>query len=511
MKSINVNENYFSIIHEVSKVLSKQNNIKDAFKSILKLLYSYLDIPASFIALYNPIENTIEIKESFGLLKKEKYKGIFKIGEGIVGSVFKNEIPAIIHDPKENKAFLNKMGVLNRFDFDVVFIGTVIKIGGEKLGVLGVYKEKVRNLSYENELKLLSMISIMIGFAQKMNEKLEFQKRTFEEEKEILLNKIELKVPISEIIGVSKQIDHLKNTILKVANIDSTVLLEGDSGTGKSLVAKVIHKLSNRKKEAFVSINCASIPENLLEAELFGYEKGAFSGAISQKKGKFEIANKGTIFLDEIGDLPLSLQGKLLSVIQEKEFSRLGSLDTISVDVRIIAATNKNLYELTQEGKFREDLYYRLNVIPIKIPPLFERKEDIPILIDYFLKIFNEKYNKKVQISKEALIELINYNWPGNVRELENIIERLVVMNEQIVNLKDLPAYISQKIPLERYEIHSLNNKNLPTQIQNIEKKHIELALKETGFVKSKAARLLNLTLRQLDYRIRKYNIKIQK
>ncbi len=511
MKSINVNENYFSIIHEVSKVLSKQNNIKEAFKSILKLLYSYLDIPASFIALFNPIENTLEIKESFGLLKKEKYKGIFKVGEGIVGSVFKNEIPAVIYDPKENKAFLNKMGVLNRFEFDVVFIGTVIKIGGEKLGVLGVYKEKTRNLSYENELKLLSMISIMIGFAQKMNEKLEFQKRTFEEEKEILLNKIELKAPIAEIIGVSKQIDNLKSIILKVANIDSTVLLEGESGTGKSLVAKVIHKLSNRKKEAFVSINCASIPENLLEAELFGYEKGAFSGAISQKKGKFEIANKGTIFLDEIGDLPLSLQGKLLSVIQEKEFSRLGSLDTISVDVRIIAATNKNLYELTQEGRFREDLYYRLNVIPIRIPPLFERKEDIPVLIDYFLKIFNEKYGKKVQISKEALIELINYNWPGNVRELENIIERLVVMNEQIVNLEDLPAYISQKIPLEKLEMHSLSDKNLPTQIQNIEKKHIELALKETGFVKSKAARLLNLTLRQLDYRIRKYNIKIQK
>jgi len=511
MKSINVNESYFSIIHEVSKVLSKQNNIKEAFKSILKLLYSYLDIPASFIALFNPIENTLEIKESFGLLKKEKYKGIFKVGEGIVGSVFKNEIPAVIYDPKENKAFLNKMGVLNRFEFDVVFIGTVIKIGGEKLGVLGVYKEKTRNLSYENELKLLSMISIMIGFAQKMNEKLEFQKRTFEEEKEILLNKIELKAPIAEIIGVSKQIDNLKNTILKIANIDSTVLLEGESGTGKSLVAKVIHKLSNRKKEAFVSINCASIPENLLEAELFGYEKGAFSGAISQKKGKFEIANKGTIFLDEIGDLPLSLQGKLLSVIQEKEFSRLGSLDTISVDVRIIAATNKNLYELTQEGRFREDLYYRLNVIPIRIPPLFERKEDIPVLIDYFLKMFNEKYGKKVQISKEALIELINYNWPGNVRELENIIERLVVMNEHIVNLEDLPAYISQKIPLEKLNMHSFSDKNLPTQIQNIEKKHIELALKETGFVKSKAARLLNLTLRQLDYRIRKYNIKIQK
>ncbi|MGC8791325.1 MAG: sigma 54-interacting transcriptional regulator [Desulfurella sp.] len=511
MKSINVNENYFSILHEVSKVLSRQNNIRDAFKSILKLLYSYLDIPASFIALYNPIENTLEIKESFGLLKKEKYKGVFRVGEGIVGSVFKNEIPAIIHDPKENKDFLNKMGILNRFDFDVVFIGTVIKIGGEKLGVLGIYKEKTRNLSYENEIKLLSMISILIGFAQKMNEKLEFQKRTFEQEKEILLNKIEIREPIAEIIGVSKPIDNLKNTILKVANVDSTVLLEGESGTGKSLVAKVIHKLSSRKKEAFVSINCASIPENLLEAELFGYEKGAFSGAISQKKGKFEIADKGTIFLDEIGDIPLSLQGKLLTVIQEKEFSRLGSLNTISVDVRIIAATNKNLYDLVNDGKFREDLYYRLNVIPIKIPPLIERKEDIPILIDYFLKIFNEKYNKSVQLSKEVLIELINYNWPGNVRELENIIERLVVMNDHTIYIKDLPAYISQNISLKKYEIPTNSDKNLPNQIQNIEKKHIELALRETGFVKSKAARLLNLTLRQLDYRIHKYNIKLQK
>lgn len=510
MKSINVNENYFSVIHEVSKVLSRQNNMKDAFKSILKLLYSYLNITASFIALYNPIQSTLEIKESFGLLKREKYKGVFKTGEGIIGSVFKNEIPAIIYDPKENKSFLNKMGVLDRFDFEVVFIGTVIKIGGEKLGVLGVYKEKTRNFSYESEIKLLSMVSILIGFAQKMNEKLEFQKRTFEEEKELLLNRIEFKPAIKEIIGVSKQIDNLKNMILKVVNIDSTVLLEGESGTGKSLVAKIIHKLSNRKKEAFVSINCASIPENLLEAELFGYEKGAFSGAISQKKGKFEIAHKGTIFLDEIGDLPLSLQGKLLSIIQEKEFSRLGSLETIFVDVRIIVATNKNLFELAKEGQFREDLYYRLNVIPIKIPPLSERKEDIPVLIDYFLKIFNDKYSKKVQFSKDALIELINYNWPGNVRELENIIERLVVMNEQIIYVQDLPSYISQKILLNKYVQVQENDKNLPNHIQNIEKGHIEIALKETGFVKSKAARLLNLTLRQLDYRIHKYNIKLQ-
>lgn len=511
MKTINVNENYFSIVHEVSKVLSRQNNIRDAFKSILKLLYSYLDIPASFIALYSPVNNSLEIKESFGLLKREKYKGVFKIGEGIVGSVFKNEIPAVIYDPKENKSFLNKMGVLERFGFDVVFIGTVIKIGGEKLGVLGIYKEKTKNLSYENEIKLLSMISILIGFAQKVNEKLEFQRRSFEEEKELLLNKIDEKPAIKEIIGISKQIDSLKSIILKVSSIDSTILLEGESGTGKSLVAKVIHNLSSRKNEAFIGINCAAIPENLLEAELFGYEKGAFSGAVSQKKGKFEIANKGSIFLDEIGDIPLSLQGKLLNVIQEKEFSRLGSLENISVDIKIISATNKNLYELTKEGKFREDLYYRLNVIPIKIPPLRQRKEDIPILIDHFLKDFNNKYGKNVHFLKEAMIGLINYDWPGNVRELGNIIERLVVMNEDAISISDLPDYINQKIRVEPYVQNIQVNKNLPNQIQNIEKMHIESTLKETGFVKSRAARLLNLTLRQLDYRINKYGIKLSR
>jgi len=266
-------------------------------------------------------------------------------------------------------------------------------------------------------------------------------------------------------------------------------------------VAKAIHYNSPRAKAPFVAINCAAIPETLLEAELFGYEKGAFSGAYTSKKGKFELANGGTLFLDEIGDMPLSLQAKLLRVIQEQSFERLGGTETVKVDVRIIAATHRDLEGMIREGLFREDLYYRLNVVPIFLPPLRERPEDIPVLIDYFLEKFNKEYGKAIKFSSGAVKMLLNHDWPGNVRELENLIERIVLLSDKDeVSEEEVSLYLREQKIQEK--------KGLVKEISEIEKERILEALKICNFNQTRAAKLLGLTRRQLGYRIKKYGLK---
>ncbi len=510
-QQINIKEGYLSIIHEASKILSKKNTLNESLKEILKILYSYWDAPISFVALYDNQAGSLRIVESFGMTKKETSKGIFKKGEGVVGSIFKNEVPAVIYDLKSNPKYLNKTRITKRVGNELVFLGVPIKVGGEKFGVLCTYKEKTRTFSHDDAIKMLSTLATLIGLTKKMYERMEEERKFWQEEKEILLTTISKEaIALNDIIGVSDAITNLKKLLLKVAVTDSTILITGESGTGKSLIAKTIHKLSPRREKPFATINCAAIPENLLESELFGYEKGAFTGATTRKRGKFELANGGTLFLDEIGDMPLTLQAKFLNVLQDREISRLGSEQSIPIDVRIIAATNKNIDKLVALGHFREDLYYRLNVIPLHIPPLRERKEDIPLLIDYFLKKFNKIYKKRISIKKDAVRAMVNYRWGGNIRELENTVERLVIMNDDDIDLNDLPVYVKEDTV--EFDMEQNNQlRDMPMTIENIEKQQIQEALKKTGYVKSKAARLLGYTIRQLDYRIKKYEIKIHK
>ncbi len=508
---INIKEGYLSIIHEASKLLSKKNTLKESLREILKILYSYWDTPISFVALFDKETSQIKIVESFGLTKREMTKGIFKKGEGVVGSIFKNEIPAIITDIKTNPRYLNRINLLKRFREDMIFVGVPIKVGGEKFGVLGVYKEKSKNFSNDDALKMLSTLATLIGLTKKMYERMEEERRFWQEEKQLLLSNINKDTSaLKDIIGISEEITNIKKTVMRIATTDSTVLITGESGTGKTLIAKAIHNLSTRKEKPFATINCAAIPENLLESELFGYEKGAFTGALSAKKGKFELANGGTLFLDEIGDMPLSLQAKLLNVIQDREITRLGSEDVIPINVRIITATNKNLEKLIRLGHFREDLYYRINVLPIHIKPLRQRRDDIPVLVDYFLKKMNKIHGKNLAITNTALKQMVNYKWPGNVRELENTIERLIVMNDVNIKDSDLPDYMKES-SIDNMVIDELPYRDIPSAIETIEKEKIQNALKQTGYVKSKAARLLGFTIRQLDYRIKKYNIYIKK
>ena len=298
-----------------------------------------------------------------------------------------------------------------------------------------------------------------------------------------------------------EKMHEVASLIVRVARTDSTCIIEGESGVGKEVVVNLIHELSERKNAPLVKVNCAAIPETLLESELFGYEKGAFTGAYQRKIGKFELATKGTIFLDEIGDISPILQSKLLRAIQEREIERLGGLHAVKVDVRIIVATNKRLEEEVKKGTFREDLYYRLNVVSILVPPLRDRKEDVPLLIEYFTKKFNDKHKRNIKgVTREARDILLKYDYPGNVRELENIVERAIVLTRgDYISVEDLPT-VSGKVPTSAEG--SMNE-----VVESLEKSMLIDALTQNEWVQIKAASQLGISERMLRYKMKKYNI----
>lgn len=335
------------------------------------------------------------------------------------------------------------------------------------------------------------------------------ERKTLISENEKLRNILEEKYNLPNLIAFSKKMQEIVNLAGRVAQSKATILIRGESGSGKEVLAKAIHFTSQRKDQPFIAVNCAALNENLLESEMFGHEKGAFTGADRQKLGRFELADKGTLFLDEVGDLPLQTQIKLLRVLQEGQFERVGGTQTIHTDVRIISATNKNIEELINVGKFREDLYYRLNVITIHIPPLRERKEDIVPLIDYFLNKYIQETNRsKVEFSKEAIDLLLKYNYPGNVRELENIIHHSLVLSRgELITTEDLPSNVKQ-MQKEKVDFIDDENMSFTERVENFEKKLIFDALKETGGNQSKAARKLGISERNLRYRLEKWGLK---
>jgi nitrogen regulation protein NR(I) len=351
--------------------------------------------------------------------------------------------------------------------------------------------------------------------------------RKLQKENIRLKKELKRKYDFGGLIGDSASMGRVYDMIEKIADTDSTVLIAGESGTGKELVARIIHYNSSRSQKPFVPINCAAIPRDLLESELFGHEKGAFTGALNARAGRFELAHNGTLFLDEIGELDPSLQVKLLRVLQEREFERVGGVKTIKVDVRILAATNKDLEKATREGKFREDLFYRLNVIPLNLPPLRERLDDIPLLLKHFIKKFSRKRDSRpFGISREAMECLMKYHWPGNVRELENLVERLMILvNADVASVADLPerfggspammspvAVMTEMQTSREHQVVSIpeSGVDLDALLHDLEKDYILRALRMTGGVKSKAANLLHLNRTTLIEKMKKMRIDLQ-
>ncbi len=326
------------------------------------------------------------------------------------------------------------------------------------------------------------------------------EKRCLVQENRILRETLKDRFKAEDFVYSSEKMHEVASLVVRIAKTDSTCIIEGESGVGKEVVVNLIHALSGRKDQPLVKVNCAAIPENLLESELFGYERGAFTGAYQRKIGRFEVADRGTIFLDEIGDIAPVLQAKLLRVLQEREIERLGGLHPVKVDVRIVAATNRNLAEEVRKGNFREDLYYRLNVVQISIPPLRERKEDIPLLLDFFLKKFNDKHKRTLKgFSREARDALIKYDYPGNVRELENVVERAIVLARgEYIMKEDLPTLSPGEAPVDG---------SMRETVGSIEKKMIVEALSRADRVQTKAAEELGISERMLRYKMKKYGI----
>jgi Nif-specific regulatory protein len=489
-------------LYEISRILSGSLNIEQTVPYVLRLLKKLMGFERVTLTLYDPSADRIVVRAtSSGRFPREG----FRRGEGITGKVWKFGIPMVIPDISQEPEFLNKLWKRKNTEEKIAFIAVPIKHGGEVVGVLSADRKVTGRESLDDLTRFLNMIATLIANAYTLERKVSEERRMLEDEKKALeaeLRKVYENMKIEGVVGRSRAILEVLDIIHRVAPTDATVLLRGESGVGKELFARALHFLSKRSGKPLVTVNCAAIPQDLLEAELFGYEKGAFTGAYTTKKGKFELAQGGTIFLDEIGDMPPTLQVKILRVIQEKEVERIGGTRPIKVDVRIVAATNRDLERLMREGKFREDLYYRLSVVPIFIPPLRERKEDIPILVQHFLETFSREYKKEVVISPEVMDAFMRYHWPGNVRELRNVVERMVILDtDGVLTEEELPP-----------EIREQDGAGSPAEgggtIWDVERAMIEEALRKTGYVIKEAAKILGMTPRQVSYRMKKYGIK---
>ncbi|MCP3874258.1 MAG: GAF domain-containing protein [Desulfobacteraceae bacterium] len=493
-----------SLLYEISEALNQHMDMKKSLFKVLSVLSESLNLVRGIIFLINSETGEIRIEIAHGISKDTTRKIKYLPGEGIIGKVIQSGEPAVVPRISEEPLFLDKTdsrGIVGGQDYS--FICVPIRKENQIVGAISADRPFEGKKSLEKGEKLLSVVAAMVAHHVINIETVRVEKEQLKTENIRLKSELENRYSFSNIIGNSNKMREVLQMISQVSASSATVLIRGESGTGKELVANSVHYNSNRNKKPFIKINCAAIPENLIESELFGHEKGAFTGASHQKKGKFEIADGGTIFLDEIGNMALSAQVKLLRVLQEKEFERLGGYKPIKSDVRIVAATNSNLEEMVQKSNFRDDLYFRLNVFPIYIPSLRMRKTDIILLADHFLEKYKKEHGKIIKrITTPAIDMMMEYHWPGNVRELENCIERAVILcNEGAIHSYHLPATLQT----------GTKSKTLPLSLENavghLEKEILMDSLKNTKGNINKAAKLIGITVRKFSYKAEKYNI----
>lgn len=499
-------EKQLNLLFEVARTMTASLDLEATLGSILELLHKLMKLRRGTITLLDPKTETLSIKVAHGITPKAMSRGQYKVGEGITGKVVETGEPEIVPLIHEDPRFLDR--TRSRGDISkqkLSFFCVPIKIDGNTVGALSVDKVFDSKVSFDADLRLLNIVVAIIAQAVKHHLMVLQDRKKIESENILLRQKLQGKYQFENIIGSSSKMRQVFALIQQVAKSHATVLIRGESGTGKELVANAIHYNSALAEGPFIKVNCAALPETVLESELFGHEKGAFTGAHRTKTGRFEWANNGTIFLDEIGEISQSVQAKLLRVLQTREFERVGGHKTLKVNVRIIAATNKDLEEEMKNGIFREDLYYRINVFPIFLPPLRERKDEIILLADFFLEKYVAENNKNIKrISTPAIDMLMSYHWPGNVRELENCIERAVlVCQDEVIRAQDLPPSLQMAGPSD-----SDSSSNLSDAVKNLEREMIIEALKSHNGHQGKAAKALGLTERMMGYKIHKYQIK---
>ena len=494
-----------SLLFSISQILDQSLDIKQVVNPVLKEVADRFEMDRGTITLLDRKSGEIVIEAAYGLSESEIQKGLYKLGEGITGKVIQSGMPQIIPRISEDPQFLNRTGARKGGkERDYSFLCVPIKIGNEVIGAFSVDAPPSDDHTLQDHVRLLTILASMIAQAVKIRHGVMEEKRILQEENLRLHDELKERFRPSNIIGNSKAMQNVFDMIAYVSKSDATVLIRGESGTGKELVAHAIHYNSHRANKPFIKVNCAALPETVIESELFGHEKGAFTSAIATRKGRFEMATGGTIFLDEIGDLSAATQVKLLRVLQEKEFERVGGNETIRTNVRVIAATNRNLELLMEKNQFREDLYYRLNVFPIHIPPLRERKSDVLLLADHFIEKYAQQNLKTVRrISTPAIELLSNYHWPGNVRELENCIERAVLLTiDEVIHSHHLPPSLQSAESTGTRLAQSLEE-----ALENLEAELLQDALKSAKGNMAKAARMLDLTERKMGLRVKKYDI----
>ncbi len=504
-------------LYEVGKVMASSRNFKDAATQVLRTLSETLDMRRGTLTLLDPLSGHLAIAAAHGLTASEIERGKYKIGEGVTGKVVARGTPVIVPDIGREPLFLNR--TRSRGDIrrqNIAFLCVPIQVQGETLGVLSVDRLFKEDVSFEEDVRLLTVVASLVGQNVLLHRYIEAERQKLIDEKRGLETELKGRYRLENVVGESGALRDVCRTVQKAAPTRSAVMIRGEAGTGKELIARAVHALSSRADQPFVQVSCASLPEALMERTLFGLEKGGFTGAMETDPGRVEQANGGTLFLDEVGEMPLSTQVKVLRLLQEQRFERVGGTVPVAADVRILAATHRNLESAIAQGRFREDLYYRLNVVPIFLPPLRERPEDIPLLVDHFLFRYNRENGRDFSITHEALERLVGHDWPGNVRELENTIERMCVMaRNATLGPEDVPrslGWVELKAAMETPREGapgSAGGQDASSggTLRDLEKRRVIEAMESSGWVQARACRALGVTPRQLGYKLKKYRI----
>ena len=494
-----------TLLFEISQILDRSMDLRNTVGPVLAAIAQHTGMVRGTLTLLNRETGQLYIEAAHGLSTTQQQRGQYRPGEGIIGRVVQSGEPIVVPRISDDRRFLDRTGARRgESKENYSFLCVPIILGHETVGALSVDRLFGDSENLDDDIRLLTIIASMVAQAVKLRQTSMEERQRLLEENERLQQELKDRFRPANIIGNSSAMQEVFTLIGRVAKSESTVLIRGESGVGKELVAQAIHYNSERASQPFVKVNCAALPETVIESELFGHEKGAFTGAVAQRKGRFELADRGSIFLDEIGDLSPMMQIRLLRVLQEREFERVGGTDTIKVNVRVIAATNRNLEEMMTTGTFRQDLYYRLNVFPVHIPPLRERRADILDLANHFVERYSKLNHKNVRrISTPAIDMLSSYHWPGNVRELENCIERAVLLsNDDVLHGHHLPP------TLQTAEATNTGiRQTLQDTLDSVEREMIIEALKNSRGNKVKAAKALDITERVMGLRVEKHGI----
>ncbi|MDT8446601.1 MAG: nif-specific transcriptional activator NifA [bacterium] len=532
---IDLNAKALEAIFQVSQCFKLNLDSKQTLARILEILEERLGYHKAVVALFDRESNSLLVEVAHGLEPERQGQVRYKKGEGITGLIVKTQKPLTIRRIGDDPRFLNRLGM---HDPNHCFIGVPILDREHILGVLTTTLDAKEHFRLDEHEKIVVTLANLIGSVLSRLVRHEQETLKIQKERQELKSQLKDRFNPQNMVGRSRLMEQVFETLRQVALWDATVLVRGESGTGKEGVARAIHYQSPRSNGPLVKVNCAALPDNLLESELFGYEKGAFTGAVKRKLGRFEMAHQGTIYLDEIGDTSPSFQTKLLRVLQEGEFERLGGEETIKVDVRVVAATNVNLEQAVAERHFREDLYYRLNVMPIFLPPLRDRKEDIPLLVEHFLTQLRKDTGRELSITGAAMQILEQCDFPGNVRELENCVHRCAITaKDGVIAPTDLPCTTGNCMSAAMHKVQTSPAPMSPGQPMGMgmpsaapaesvavptsatsrplneianERDRVIAALQQAGWVQAKAARLLNMTPRQIAYRLKKLNIQVE-